>query len=141
MCPVAAVLAYMTKRGSQSGPLFLFSDGRPLTRLWFVQEVKEALTRAGVESSCYSRHSFQSGAATTAANQGIREPSSFWDAGGDMPTRYTYRPHGSKWLRYLKYQEKEQDQVNRGGGVGACVLSYDKCKIKIDVPTLEINSE
>ena len=53
LCPVAAVLAYMTKRGPQSGPLFRFSDGRPLTRLWFVKEVKEALTRAGMDSSCY----------------------------------------------------------------------------------------
>ena len=73
LCPVAIVLAWpcMTKRGPQSGPLFWFSDGRPLTRLQFVKEVKEVLTRAGVDSSCYSGHSFLNGAATTAAKQGI----------------------------------------------------------------------
>ena len=31
-CPVAAILAYMVKRGSSHGPLFLFEDGSPLTK-------------------------------------------------------------------------------------------------------------
>ena len=32
LCPVAAVLNYLAKRGPGSGPLFWFEDGRPLTR-------------------------------------------------------------------------------------------------------------
>ena len=36
-------------------------------------EVKEAISAAGVDSSPYSGHSFQSGAATTAVMQGIAE--------------------------------------------------------------------
>ena len=36
-------------------------------------EVKEAISAAGVDSSPYSEHSFRSGAATTAARQGIAE--------------------------------------------------------------------
>ncbi len=70
-CPVAAVLAYMVMRGSNPGPLFIFSNGKPLTRARFVSEVKDALTRAGVDSTCYSGHSFRSGAATTAVKRGL----------------------------------------------------------------------
>ncbi len=54
----------MTTRGSDSGPLFIFSDGTPLTQAQFVENVKTALEAAGVDSSPYSGHSFRSGAAT-----------------------------------------------------------------------------
>ena len=70
-CPVAAVLAYMSVRGSSPGPPFKCSNGTPLTRDRFVIRIKEALARAGVDNSCYSEHSFRSGAATTAAEHGI----------------------------------------------------------------------
>ena len=70
LCPVTAVLDYMTRRGSAPGPLFIFTDGKPLTRARFVAEVKAALSWAGVDSTCYSGHSFRSGAATTARNWG-----------------------------------------------------------------------
>ena len=73
LCPVTAVLTYMIRRGSAPGPLFQFSNGTPLTRSYFVSKVKEALTEAGIDNSCYSGHSFRSGAATTAAEQGIGE--------------------------------------------------------------------
>ena len=69
LCPVVAVLAYV--HVVKTGPLFRFADGRPLTQPWFVMEVKQALTRAGVDSTCYSGHSFRCGAATTAACRGI----------------------------------------------------------------------
>ena len=71
LCPVAAVLSYMVARGAGPGPFFCYRDGRPLTRMKLVAETKDALTKAGVNSSCYSGHSFQKGAATTAAEQGI----------------------------------------------------------------------
>lgn len=73
LCPVTAVLTYMAIRGSAPGPLFMFTNGCPLTRSCFVAKVKEALTLAGVDNVCYSGHSFRSGAATTAAEQGIGE--------------------------------------------------------------------
>ena len=73
MCLVSAVLAYMAVRGPGPGPLFQFQDGRFLTRARLVMEVKEAISAAGVDSSPYSGHSFRSGAATTAARQGIAE--------------------------------------------------------------------
>ena len=56
-------------RGNQTGSLFKFRDGRPLTRQRFVMAVKEALDAAGVEAGQYLGHSFHIGAATTAALQ------------------------------------------------------------------------
>ena len=49
-CPVAAVLAYMSVRGSSPGPPFKCSNGTPLTRDRFVIRIKEALARAGAHS-------------------------------------------------------------------------------------------
>ena len=67
LCPVSALQDYLVVRGSSPGPLFMFQDGKPITRPGFVAKVKEALTRAGIDSSHFSGHSFRSGAATTAA--------------------------------------------------------------------------
>ena len=70
LCPVTAILSYMVERGAGSGP-FRFQDGQPLTRARFVTRVKEALTVSGIDCTAYFDHSFGSGAATTAAKQGI----------------------------------------------------------------------
>ena len=73
LCLVSAMLAYLVVRGSHAGPLFKFSDGKPLTRQRLVTAVKEALDAAGVESGQYSGHSFHIGAATTAAAIGLED--------------------------------------------------------------------
>ena len=73
LCPVNAMLAYLARRGPQSGPLFLFENGRFLTRDRFVRQIKSALTAAGVSCKHYSGHSFRIGAASTAASRGIPE--------------------------------------------------------------------
>ena len=52
-------------------PFFRFSDGKPLTRSRLVAKLKESIQAAGVNCAAYSGHSFRSGAATTAARQGI----------------------------------------------------------------------
>ena len=56
LCPVMAVLDYVVVRGARQGPLFHF---RPLTRARFVERVRGALTRAGIDSTPYSGHSFR----------------------------------------------------------------------------------
>ncbi len=73
LCPVAAVLAYTVQRGKGPGPFFRFQDGGPLTRQKLVTEVKRALEKSGVDSRAYAGHSFRSGAATTAAEQGVED--------------------------------------------------------------------
>lgn len=73
LCPVAAMLSYLTSRGTSPGPLFKFDDGSPLTRARLVDHLREALSRAGIDQSCYSGHSFRIGAATTAAARGVED--------------------------------------------------------------------
>ena len=73
ICPVVAVLKYVVEKGFSKGPLFVFEDGRPLTRERFVTAVREALAAAGVDTAKYCGHSFRIGAATTAAERGIQD--------------------------------------------------------------------
>lgn len=73
LCPVAALLAYVAIRGKASGPLFRMADGTFLTRDRFVQEVRKALSAAGVDQTKYAGHSFRIGAASTAAAAGIAD--------------------------------------------------------------------
>ena len=70
---MAALAAYLAIRGNQPGPFFQFRDGRPLSRERFVIKVREALTEAGLEASKFAGHSFQIGAATTAAARGVED--------------------------------------------------------------------
>ena len=71
LCPVAAMLAYLAKRGQKEGMLFHFEDGRLLTRDRFVERVRQALTAARIDCKPYSGHSFRIGVATTAAKRGV----------------------------------------------------------------------
>ena len=73
LCPLAALLDYLRTRGSAPGPLFVFADGRVLTRQRFVDLVRDGLEKAGVDQSKYCGHSFRIGAATTAAKKGIED--------------------------------------------------------------------
>ena len=71
LCPVAAVLAWLVRRGNNPGPLFVFRAGVPLTRASFVQVLKEALVAANIEPEGFTGHSFRIGAATSAADRGM----------------------------------------------------------------------
>ena len=51
----------------------MFEDGQFLTRQRFVDAVREALERAGVDQTKYCGHSFRIGAATTAAARGVED--------------------------------------------------------------------
>ena len=73
LCHVAAILAYLAVRGPDTGPLFMFADGRFLTQDRFVTRVRGALTAAGLDCSQYAGHSFRIRAATTAAQKGIKD--------------------------------------------------------------------
>lgn len=74
VCPVTALLGYLTIRPPPAvGPLFIHSNGSPLTRPQFVKRVKEALSSAGIDQTSYSGHSFRIGAATAAARAGISD--------------------------------------------------------------------
>ncbi len=73
LCPVSAILDYLSMRGMSPGPLFKFNDGRPLSRQLFVEAVRKGLKLAGVNQDKYCGHSFRIGAATTAAARGVED--------------------------------------------------------------------
>ena len=66
VCPTKAFCSYFSLRGSAPGPLFIFTDGRPLTWQQLSSSVQSILNKAEYFGS-YSGHSFRIGAATTAA--------------------------------------------------------------------------
>ena len=73
LCPVSLMMAFLARRGTHNGPLFMFEDGSYLTRSRFVCELKKALSAAGINAEKYNGHSFRIGAATTAAEKGIED--------------------------------------------------------------------
>lgn len=103
LCPVTAVLHYMVARGPGAGPFFRFENGNPLTRTKFVEKVKEALSQAGVDCRAYSGHSFRSGAATTAARQGI----------GDATIKMLGRWKSSAYQVYIKTPRQQLASYSR----------------------------
>ena len=72
-CPVTALMCYLKLRGSNQGPLFQWKSGSPLTRGKFVDEVRSALNSLGIDAAKFSGHSFQIGAASTAAAAGVED--------------------------------------------------------------------
>ena len=73
ICPVSALLRYLTRRGSKLGALFICEDESPLTKTKFVDEVRSVLNKAGHPAQDFAGHSFCIGAATTAATAGLRD--------------------------------------------------------------------
>ena len=73
LCPVFAMLGYLAIQPLTQGPLFLFKDGSTLSRPKLVQSLLQVLSSVGVDCSSYSGHSFQIGAATTAARMGVSD--------------------------------------------------------------------
>ena len=72
LCPIKAILPYLALRPKHhNGPLFIFEDGRSLTRQRFSSLLQNLLSRLGFDSTQYNTHSFRIGAATTAAQANI----------------------------------------------------------------------
>ena len=73
ICPVSAVLSYVSVRGGQQGPFFLKSTKRPLLKQDFITEIRGVLTVIGFPKDQYAGHSFRIGAATSAALAGVED--------------------------------------------------------------------
>ena len=73
LCPVAAMLSYLTQRTAKPGFLFQYADDRLLTKPQLVDELWKVLSSAGLEAKDYEGHSFRIEAATTAAACGFGE--------------------------------------------------------------------
>ena len=70
VCPVRALMSYLHVRGPTPGPLFLLSDGTPLTKSKLNTHLQHVLKQCGW-SGIFTLHSFRVGAATTAASLGF----------------------------------------------------------------------
>lgn len=92
LCPVASILAYIVIRGSSPGPFFLLTDGKPLRKPKFVQEVRIMLDALGLPTHQYAGHSFRIGAATSAALAGVE----------DSAIQLLGRWHSAAFLRYIR---------------------------------------
>ena len=73
LCPVAAMVDFLSVRGVSPGPLFQFQNGCPLHRRQLVLVVRSALSSQDFDVSQYCGHSFRIGAATTAARNGVED--------------------------------------------------------------------
>ena len=73
VCPVIALIPYLTIRGPQKGSLFITETHNYLTQPMFHSLLKELLQQAGLHTHQYNTHSFRIGAATTAKSVGISD--------------------------------------------------------------------
>ena len=69
LCPVEALHAFVTQRGSSDGPLFSLPSGIPFLRSRFDSYLQSCVSHAGLKGK-YKGHSFRIGAATEAAAKG-----------------------------------------------------------------------
>ena len=103
LCPVAAVVDYVTVRGDRAGPFFIRSDGSAVTKPWFVSQLRSILTAIGLPQQQYAGHSFRIGAATTAAMAGIE----------DSTIQTLGRWHSAAFLRYIHMPRTELASLSR----------------------------
>ena len=103
LCPLTAMLSYLVVRGKVEGPLFMWKDGRFLTRADFVAAVKKAGEAAGLDAAEFNGHSFRIGAATTAASKGME----------DCMIKTLGRWESDAYQRYIKIPRKELANYTR----------------------------
>lgn len=71
MCPCTSISNYLKVRGSESGPLFLYRDGSPLSRQKLSSTLKSILGSASSLPCNCSGFSFRNGAVKTAISRGV----------------------------------------------------------------------
>lgn len=70
LCAISAMSTYLHHRGSQSGPLFAYVSGQPLSRINVTTWLRNIFKAAKIPGN-FSSHSFRIGAATVAARNGV----------------------------------------------------------------------
>ena len=88
LCPITAILSYIDVQGNQPGAFFPNSSHRPVTKPWFVGEIRRILGSIGLPQHEYARHSFRIGAAIAAAME-------------DSVIQTLSRWHSAAFLRYI----------------------------------------
>ena len=70
---IEAMLAYLSIRGKEPGPLFVLADSRAVPRSLFECQLRKCLSFCGLDSSRYKSHSFRIGRATDCAAKGYSD--------------------------------------------------------------------
>ncbi|XP_062586501.1 uncharacterized protein LOC134248091 [Saccostrea cucullata] len=92
LCPVQALLSFITLRGQVMGPLFSYPDGHGIQRQQFTNFLQMSLKWSGLDSKLYKTHSFRIGAATSAAEMGI----------SDEKIKQMGRWHSDAYKKYIR---------------------------------------
>ena len=92
LCPVTAILQYTKIRGERPGPFFVLPSGDPVTKPWFISQLRTILAAVGLQESQYAGHSFRIGATTMAALAGVE----------DSTIQTLGRWHSAAFLQYIR---------------------------------------
>jgi len=57
-CPVRLLQRYLAVRGKKTGPLFVYEDGKPLTRNSIVSQLKEVVSELGLDARGFNTQTF-----------------------------------------------------------------------------------
>jgi len=97
ICPIKAILAYLTKRTDQPGPLFITKEGKGWTVAMFRTALKSFLAELKVDKRRQNTHSFRIGAATSASLSNV----------SDSYIQLLGRWHSNAFQRYIKPPPQE----------------------------------
>ena len=103
ICPVAALVAYISLRQDQPGPFFISRQSTPVTKGWLVQQIRAILAGLGLPQNDYAGHSFRIGAATAAALAGVE----------DSTIQALGRWQSSAFLRYIRIPREQLASISR----------------------------
>lgn len=103
LCPIVAMLTYISVHGFDAGPSFRFDNGTPLTRPVFMEKVRVALQQASVDPTQFAGHSFRIGAATTAAAHSM----------SDATIQLLGRWRSDSYIRYVRPARQELAHLSR----------------------------
>ncbi len=73
VCPVTALTQYAAVCPPSTGPLFITTKGKVITKQWFITQIRSILAKIGISQDQYAGHSLRIGAAITAAQNGIED--------------------------------------------------------------------
>ena len=94
-CPLSTLLEYLVVRGCSKGPLFQFGDGKPVSRNFFSQRLKDCISFCGFDPKRFKSHSFRIGSASFLASIGK----------SDLQIKLLGRWKSDSFLRYIRNQK------------------------------------
>ena len=91
-CPYLGLLKYLQLRKLDNGPLFRFPDGKPVSRSFFANRLKDCLIFCGLNPHLFKSHSFRIGGASFLASIGKT----------DLQIKIIGRWSSDSFLRYIR---------------------------------------